>query len=99
MGRMKLVVGLSTYHVRGEDARPKKPHYRPWLVYSVGHNKPELQKEIEKATKACHICGTIAFYRVGKLGFCEPHKAEAYAAQAKAIPKLIRATMGRNQYV
>jgi hypothetical protein len=69
--------------------RPRHEDIAPWQRYKAHHTKPkEVNEAIEKATYKCCLCDNVAHYRVGLTGYCrEPHRAEAYAAQAVYFAK------------
>jgi hypothetical protein len=57
-------------------------------IFKKTDNKEAIKREKERKfccwpQKDGSVCGTISFYYVGRSGFCEEHKAEAYYVQAK----------------
>lgn len=61
-------------------ARRGKQQKRVALHFSVGR-RPRL----DRAVKACCLCGGVAFRLVGRAGYCEAHTAEAFAAQRATL--------------
>lgn len=66
----------------------KRKSIRFWEKQKIWRDSDlEVINQREKQYANCSICGKVSHYHVMLVGFCEGHRAEAYAAQAAWFAK------------